>query len=177
MNPLPNTSNSGSASNASNRQIAFLLDLQRQHLAKARGHDPVTSHNSSTKLGRVTPAQQRILDAITARGPMTDSELESLATTQHWERAGRTYYRRRRSELSKLDLLHATGERRRNERGNTEMVWSISPPTDLTWALNVDPRQITKAQASHAISTILQSTKNSTAGNASNSGNAARRHP
>lgn len=92
----------------------------------ARNSDPDTSHAAAMQQRNLVRERQRILDAFTRLGPMTDSELEDVATREEWPHAGDTYYRRRRSDLKALGALTSTNERRANAQGNTETVWQVA---------------------------------------------------
>lgn len=91
----------------------------------ARNSDPDTSHAAAMQQRNLVRERQRILDAFQRLGPMTDSELEDVATREAWPHAGDTYYRRRRSDLKALGALTSTNERRANAQGNTETVWQL----------------------------------------------------
>lgn len=92
-----------------------------------RRTDPDTSAQAAATLQHLARERQRILDAFTSYGDMTDSELEHLALNQDWPYAGtRYYYRRRRSDLKSAGLIRATDQRRPNARGNNETVWTIN---------------------------------------------------
>lgn len=96
-----------------------------------RRTDPDTSAQAAASLQHLARERQRILDAFTAYGDMTDSELEDLALEHNWPYAGtRYYYRRRRSDLKSLGLITATTDRRPNLRGNTETVWTTTNRKD-----------------------------------------------
>lgn len=93
----------------------------------SRRKDPDTSRAAGEQQRNLVRERQRILDAFTRLGPMTDSELEDVATREGWPHAGDTYYRRRRSDLKALGALTSTNERRANAQGNTETVWALAP--------------------------------------------------
>lgn len=99
---------------------------------RARKRDPVTSHMAVKALKHISRDQNRILKLFNEIENLTDSELEQIAIEQGWPMAGKTYYRRRRSELKNMNLLTATSHRRPNAKGNSETVWTLTQnQTDL----------------------------------------------
>lgn len=141
---------------ATDKQLAFIEDLRARIASRrARRRDPQTSHEVAARLGNVTAAQQRIVDLIEEIGPVTDSELEAHAKARNWPKAGKTYYRRRRSELKQFGLLAPSGQRRKNLAGNTETVWELASSNEMAWAVSCQLDSLSKADASRVITVLL----------------------
>ncbi|MDY5585310.1 MAG: hypothetical protein SPG61_05940 [Arcanobacterium sp.] len=89
-----------------------------------RKTDLDTSVKAAKKVKEVAREKRRIL-ALFNDGDFTDSELEAKAIEEDWPMAGKTYYRRRRSELKNEGYLLPSTDRRRNKAGNPEIVWTL----------------------------------------------------
>lgn len=97
----------------------YLTDIQpiRRTTAKARRHDVQTSHDAAEAAERGKVKQQRFdLKMQIIEAPGTASELA--------ERTGMTQVQVCR-RLCEIEGIERKGERRKNERGNWEMVWSL----------------------------------------------------
>ncbi len=106
-----------------------------QGIPRARRNDRRTSHIAAQRLRALRSEQQRILRLFEEFHSLTDSELEQIAIERKFPMAGKTYYRRRRSDLKNMGLIRATCTRRTNQHGNSETVWILTQRKDTSMAI------------------------------------------
>lgn len=65
---------------------------------------------------------------------LTDEEMTSAMWKAGWPEAAESTYRKRRTELFQDGFIQATGEKRRNAKGNLMVVWAFAkelPPPEM----------------------------------------------
>lgn len=149
---------------ATQAQLNYIVHLRdRVWKTPARTTDVASSSEAINKVTDLTADQQLIYDLLISHGPLTDSEIEDHASRHGWKRAGRTYYRRRRSDLKRMGLAEPTNIRRKNPRGNTETAWVASNASTasnaVTNALTRDLRDLTVREATDIITTLINHLK------------------
>lgn len=96
--------------------------MQRAH---ARNTDPITSVMAADSVKDLTGAQQKVLDALKAHGPMTDEQIFALDLGLTPSGA-----RSRRSELVDRGLVVDSGEKGLTKARRSTIIWKVAVPAD-----------------------------------------------
>lgn len=93
----------------------------------ARLTDPATSHAAAPPLGKVWQIQARVLDILTAQGPLTHDEIHAQYVLRHGFGRGssETSIRTRTSELHDLGGVRAVDRDGVTPSGRSATRWDI----------------------------------------------------
>ena len=91
--------------------------------AHARNSDPITSFLAADSVRALRPSQQKIVDALAARGPMTDEQIFALDLGM-----SPSGTRSRRSELVERGLVIDSGLRATTKANRATIIWKVAQP-------------------------------------------------